>query len=52
MKLKNHNYDFDSLWEMNLEPLLKEYVRGNRNGKEIIENCKNAYDLKKKEGEQ
>lgn len=46
LKLKNHNYDFDSLWEMNLEPLLKEYVRGNRNGKEIIENCKNAYNLK------
>ena len=46
LKLKNHNYDFDSLWEMNLDPLLKEYLRGNRNGKEIIENCKNAYNLK------
>ena len=52
LKLKNHNYDFDSLWEMNLEPLLKEYVRGNRNGKVIIEKCKNAYNLKNKEDEQ
>lgn len=52
LKLKNCNYDFDSLWKMNIEPLLREYLRGYRNGKEIIENCKNAYDLKKKEGEQ
>ena len=48
LKLKNCNYDFDSLWEMNIEPLLREYLRGYRNGKDIIENCKNAYDLKNK----
>ena len=52
LKLENHDYRFDSLWDMNIEPLLREYLRGYRNGKEIIENCKNAYDLKKKEGEQ
>ena len=52
LKLKNCNYDFDSLWEMNIEPLLREYLRGYRNGKDIIEKCKNAYDLKNKEGEQ
>ena len=52
LKLKNCSYDFYSLWKMNIEPLLREYLRGYRNGKEIIENCKNAYDLKKKEGEQ
>ena len=52
LKLEKYDYNFDSLWKMNIEPLLREYLRGYRNGKEIIENCKNAYDLKKKEGEQ
>lgn len=52
LKLKNCNYDFDSLWKMNIEPLLREYLRGYRNGKEIIEKCKNAYDLMNNEGEQ
>ena len=52
LKLKNCNFDFDSLWEMNIEPLLREYLRGYRNGKDIIENCKNAYDLMNNEGKQ
>ena len=52
LKLKNCSYDFYSLWKMNIEPLLREYLRGYRNGKDIIEKCKNAYDLKNKEGEQ
>ena len=52
MKLEKYDYNFDSLWKMNIEPLLREYLRGYRNGKEIIENCKDAYDLKNKEGEQ
>ena len=52
LKLENHDYRFDSLWDMNIEPLLREYLRGYRNGKDIIEKCKNAYDLKNKEGEQ
>ena len=52
LKLKNCNFDFDSLWEMNIEPLLREYLRGYRNGKDIIEKCKNAYDLMNNEGEQ
>ena len=52
LKLENHDYRFDSLWDMNIEPLLREYLRGYRNSKEIIENCKVAYDLKNKEGEQ
>ena len=51
LKLKNCSYDFYSLWKMNIEPLLREYLRGYRNGKDIIEKCKNAYDLKNKEGE-
>ena len=52
LRLENYDYNFDSLWKMNIEPLLREYLRGYRNGKEIIENCKDAYDLKNKEGEQ
>ena len=48
LKLKNCSYDFYSLWKMNIEPLLREYLRGYRNGKDIIEKCKNAYDLKNK----
>lgn len=52
LKLKNYDYNFDSLWKMNIEPLLREYLRGYRNGKDIIEKCKNAYDLKNKEGGQ
>ena len=52
LKLEKYDYNFDSLWKMNIEPLLREYLRGYRNGKEIIENCKDAYDLKNKEGEQ
>ena len=51
LRLENYDYNFDSLWKMNIEPLLREYLRGYRNGKDIIENCKNAYDLKNKEGE-
>ena len=52
LKLKNCSYDFYSLWKMNIEPLLREYLRGYRNGKDIIEKCKNAYDLMNNEGEQ
>ena len=52
LRLENYDYNFDSLWKMNIEPLLREYLRGYRNGKDIIEKCKNAYDLKNKEGEQ
>ena len=52
LKLEKYDYNFDSLWKMNIEPLLREYLRGYRNGMVIIEKCKNAYDLKNKEGEQ
>ena len=51
LKLEKYDYNFDSLWKMDIEPLLREYLRGYRNGKDIIEKCKNAYDLKNKEGE-
>ena len=36
LRLENYDYNFDSLWKMNIEPLLREYLRGYRNGKDII----------------
>ena len=49
LKLGNNGGDFERLWKMNLEPLLREYLRGYGNAKDIIEKCKNAYKLKKQE---
>lgn len=43
--LDNYNGDFDKLWEMHLEPLLREYLRGSRNIEESIKKLKNAYNL-------
>lgn len=47
LKFKDLDNNFDNLWEMNLEPLLREYLRGYNNTKKIIEDCKNAYNSKK-----
>ena len=47
LKLGNNGGDFERLWKMNLEPLLREYLRGYNNAKKIIEDCKNAYNSKK-----
>lgn len=44
LKLKDNNGDFDALWNMNLNPLLNEYLRGFRKADEILENLKNIYD--------
>ncbi|GHU36988.1 hypothetical protein FACS1894193_11510 [Bacilli bacterium] len=34
----------EELWKNKLEPLLKDYFRGERNAKEKLDNLKNAYD--------
>lgn len=34
------------LWEWKLKPLLEEYLRGVRNGEEIIDQLYDAYDVK------
>ena len=47
LKLQGLDNNFDNLWKMNLEPLLREYLRGYNNAKKIIEDCKNAYNSKK-----
>lgn len=47
-KLKNG--DFHQLWVMNLEPLLKEYLRGMRDANEKMKGLENAYNRKQNSG--
>jgi 5-methylcytosine-specific restriction protein B len=48
--LKLENYvaddiaDWDAFWEYHLEPLIREYVRGRRDEKELIKTFREAYD--------
>jgi 5-methylcytosine-specific restriction endonuclease McrBC GTP-binding regulatory subunit McrB len=43
LKLKDNGGDFDKLWKMNIEPLLKEYLRGFRKTEEILDTFSKAY---------
>lgn len=43
LKLKENGGNFDKLWTMNIEPLLKEYLRGFRKASETLERFKAAY---------
>ena len=43
LKLKENGGDFDKLWKMNIQPLLKEYLRGFRKANEILEKFSKAY---------
>lgn len=43
LKLAENGGDFDKLWKMNIEPLLKEYLRGFRKAKEILDKFSKAY---------
>lgn len=43
LKLANYNGDIDKLWELHLEPLLREYLRGLPDVKDKLEKMKNAY---------
>lgn len=43
LKLKDNNGDFNSLWQLNIEPLLKEYLRGFRKADELLEKFRMAY---------
>ena len=49
LKLGNNGGNFDKLWEMNIEPLLKEYLRGFRKTSEILDKFKVAYFETKEE---
>ncbi|MBR1549752.1 MAG: AAA family ATPase [Bacteroidales bacterium] len=43
LKLEKSGGDFNKLWEMNIEPLLKEYLRGFRKTSETLDKFKLAY---------
>lgn len=43
LKLGENGGDFNKLWRMNIEPLLKEYLRGFRKAKEILDKFSKAY---------
>jgi transcription initiation factor TFIID subunit TAF12 len=43
-KLKDLNYKYDDLWKLCLKPLLKEYVRGNRDPRGDLEKLEKAYN--------
>lgn len=43
LKLRDNGNDFDKLWHMNIEPLLKEYLRGFRMADEILKKLNRAY---------
>ena len=43
LKLKDNGGNFDKLWTMNIEPLLKEYLRGFRKAADTLERFKAAY---------
>lgn len=47
LKLKKYNGDFAKLWKLNIEPLLKEYLRGFRKAGDILADFKSAYFDKK-----
>lgn len=43
LKLNENGADFQMLWNMNIEPLLKEYLRGFRKSSDILEKFRKAY---------
>ena len=43
LKLGNYGGDFKRLWDMNIEPLLKEYLRGFRKADETLKKYSEAY---------
>lgn len=43
LKLGDNGGNFEKLWNMNIEPLLREYIRGFRKSEEIMEKLRNAY---------
>ena len=45
LKLKDVDFDYESLWSDYLKPLLEDYVRGSYEEAEILETLKKAFDL-------
>ena len=48
LKLENYGYDLSKLWNVNLRPLLKEYLRGFRKAGKILKLFEDEYFGKKK----
>lgn len=44
LNIERYNGGFNKLWEMHLEPLLKEYLRGSRDISENLKKLKDAYN--------
>ena len=49
LKLKDVDFDYESLWSDYLKPLLEDYVRGSYEEAETLETLKKAFDLTKNE---
>ncbi len=49
LKLGENGGDFEKLWKMNIQPLLKEYLRGFRKTDEILDRFSKAYFSKNNE---
>jgi 5-methylcytosine-specific restriction endonuclease McrBC GTP-binding regulatory subunit McrB len=49
LKLEKNGGDFNKLWTMNIEPLLKEYLRGMRKSSDILEKYQKAFFNTKEE---
>ena len=49
LKLAKNGGDFNKLWTMNIEPLLKEYLRGMRKSNDILEKYQKAFFNTKEE---
>ena len=45
LRLNELNGDFDALWEYHLEPLLREYLRGDPRAEEFLDEMKKAYGV-------
>lgn len=45
LKLKEHDGDYEKLWEYHLFPVLREYLRGTEDIEENMDTLKKAYDL-------
>lgn len=43
LKLGDNSGNFEKLWDMNIEPLLREYIRGFRKSDEIMAKLRKAY---------
>ena len=52
LKINGNEINFDNLWELHIQPLLKEYLRGMPKINTALEKLKKAYDLKLNANEQ